>query len=388
MQTGHRISLTLDELMVQARTMTGIDHLDADVIEPLGVILQSLNEDSRLHAQGAAAMQHKLLRLLANRLRMQRDIAANPAILEERIEAPLVVCGMARTGSTKLQRLLAASGDFNWLPFWQGHNPSLLSGRRDESPDARVAEAEDYCRWFDAASPENKYGHALEAHEPDEESYMLEQCFRTPCFLGWSEMPGYICWLGTQDMRAQFRYLRDLLKYLQWQGLHEPGKRWVLKCPLYFGMEPLLLEVFPDAALLMTHRHPKETIPSSCRLLETFHQPFSDAPIDYAGFLQGMAAQIGQHLGVRATGTDIPFLDIDFRDIVGNVEQVAERVYAHCGLELGNEARRRMLDWARRNPKDSRGVHRYALQDFGFNEAMIEDRFAGYLRLLDGLFGR
>lgn len=385
---GHRIALSVEGLMRRARDIAGHDVYDEDVIEPLSVLLRSLNEDAFLHAAGARAWEEKLLRLLANRLRMRRDFAAHPEIAEQRITAPIVICGMGRTGSTKLQKLLAASGDFNWLPFWQSFNPCLLSGARDESVQPRIREAEMHCQWFDEMSPENKYGHHMEAHEPDEESFMLEQCFRTPCFLGWSELPAYLQWLGVEGMSTQFHYLHDLLKYLQWQGLQDAGKRWILKCPLYFGSEPLLREVFPDVSLLMTHRHPRETIPSSCRLLETFHQPFTDAPINYAGFLAGMAAQIQQHLEVRASRPEIHFLDIDFRQIVGNVEEVIGRVYVYCGERLEEPARHRMLDWNARNPKDKKGKHRYALADFGFTEVAIGEAFAGYIALLNDRFGR
>jgi hypothetical protein len=385
----YRISTGVEDLLQRAREITGIDHPDPEAREPLGVLLRSLNEESQLHREGAVAMENKLVRLLANRLRMQRDLAANPEILAQPVRAPIVICGMGRTGSTKLQKLLAASGDFNWLPFWQAYNPCLLSGYRSESPQQRIRDAEQYCTWYDEASPENRYGHHFEAHEPDEESYMLEQSLRTACFIGWTELPSYIRWLMTSggDIGEQFHFLKQLLQYLQWQGLQDPGKRWVLKCPLYFGLEPLLLEVFPDAQLLMTHRHPRETIPSSCRLLQTFHEPWTEAPIDFAGFLAGMAGQIEQHLAVRAANPGIRYLDIDFRQTVANVDAVIEQVYAFCNETLGPESLRRMMEWNTRNPKDKKGIHRYSLPDYGFSEAMIDQAFAGYIALLDRLFG-
>jgi hypothetical protein len=385
MTKGYRIALSAAGLMAKAREITGIDIVDQDVVEPLTAMVKSLNDESNLHEQGAVAMQDRLLRLLCNRLRMQRDFRVHPEIAEQVVHAPIVICGMARTGSTKLQKLLAASGDFNWLPYWQSHNPSLITGDRVESPQWRIDDADAWCKWFDEVSPETKYGHAQETFEPEEESYMLEQSLRSACFIGWSEIPGYLQWLFSHDISAQFRYLKQLLQYLQWQDLQSPDKRWVLKCPLYFGLEPLLREVFPDVFFVMTHRHPVSTMPSSVRLLECFHKPFTEPKVDAQALVGGLAAQISGHLQVRATHPEIKFLDVPFEQIIADVPSVMRKVYAHCGVELRPESLQRVVAWNNANPMNKQGVHKYSLADYGFTEAMIEEAFAAYIKLIKPL---
>ena len=379
---GVPLALDVQQLLAKAREITGIDRVDDDAVEPLRVMVRSLNEESALHADGALAMQDRLLRLLCNRLRLQRDLAAHPEIAEQVVRAPIVICGMGRTGSTKLQKLLAATGDFNWLPYWQSHHPSLITGERGESPQWRIDDADAWCRWFDAVSPETRYGHPMEAHEPDEESFLLEHSLRTGCFMGWSEIPSYLQWLFQQDFAAQFRTLKLGLQYLQWQGLQDPTRRWVLKCPLYFGLEPWLQAEFPDVSLVMTHRHPRHTMPSSCRLLECFHQPFTAPAVDARAIVEGLASQIDLHLQVRATRPDIRFLDVDFEDIVGDPASVLRRVYAFAGHEVRPSSLQRALAWHEANPMNKTGVHRYSLEDYGLTESMIDERFAGYIALI------
>lgn len=378
---GIRLALDAEQLLAKARELTGIDLVDHDAVEPLRVMVRSLNEESNLHASGAVAMQDRLLRLLCNRLRLHRDLAGHPEIRDQQVRAPIVICGMGRTGSTKLQKLLAASGDFNWLPYWQSHHPSLFTGSRDESPQPRIDDADRWCRWFDDVSPDTRYGHAMEALEPDEESFLLEGSLRTACFMGWSEIPGYLGWLFTQDLSAQFRTLKLALQYLQWQGLQSPERRWVLKCPLYFGLEPLLQTEFPDVCLVMTHRHPRHTMPSSCRLLECFHQPFAAPIVNAQAVVEGLAMQIDMHVQVREARPDIRFLDVDFRDVVGDPASVLRRVYAFAGVTLTEEALGRVLRWHEANPMHKQGVHKYSLADFGLSEEMLERRFARYLGL-------
>lgn len=382
---GTPLSLDVDQLLARARELSGIDLVDEDAVEPLTVMVRSLNTESALHAPGAIAMEARLLRLLCNRLRMERDFAAHPEIAEQTIHAPIVICGMGRTGSTKLQKLLAASGDFNWLPYWQSHSPSLISGERSESPQQRIDETETWCRWFDEASPESKFGHLTETHEPDEESYLLEQSLRSPCFMGWSPVPSYLQWVFTHDIAAQFHYLKRGLQYLQWQGLQSPDRRWVLKCPLYFGLEPLLKLVFPDVCLVMTHRHPRETMPSTCRLIECFHQPFTAPQVDAQALVGGLAMQLGMHLQVREQHPDIRFLDVPFQQVVGDVPAVMRRIYDFSGEVLTPESLQRTLDWNAANPMHKQGAHKYSLTDYGLTEAMLDEQFAGYIKLITPL---
>ena len=143
------LQMCADQMLARAREMTGIDIVDEAAVEPLRILHAAYNTDACLHEQGAIAIEQKLLRLLCNRLRMQRDFAQHPEIAETQITSPVFVYGQLRSGTTKVQKLLAASGDFHYLPFWQTYNPSLLNGSRMESPQARqtrIDEADAYIR--------------------------------------------------------------------------------------------------------------------------------------------------------------------------------------------------------------------------------------------------
>jgi hypothetical protein len=380
--TGHRIP-DAPALLAIARERTGIGITDTAALEPLSRLVESLNTEGQLHEAGAEAMTGRLLRILSNRLRMQRDFAAHPEIADERIDAPLFICGMARTGSTKTQKMLAASGCFNWLPYWQVLNPSLLSGDRGESPDERIADVDAFVRYFDAASPKAHAAHAFETHEPEEESFILEHSLLTPTFLGWAPMSSYLDWLMTQDLTAHFRQLRDTLKYLQWQGLHDRSRRWVLKSPLYSGLEPLLLQIFPDARLAMTHRDPRQTIASGLKLLRAFHKPFSTAIPDTDYYVAGQASAAAAHLAAREALPAGTFLDIPFARVVGDVAALVTDIFRFCGLPEHPDAVARVLAWDAANPKHKRGEHRYTLGEFGLTEDAIARDFADYITFLD-----
>ena len=80
-------------------------------------------------------------------------------------------------------------------------------------------------------------------------------------------------------------------------------------------------------------------------------------------------------------------IDIRFEDIVGNLPNVVERIYAHAGLPLSPDALEAMLQWDRENAMHKQGEFKYSLQELGLDEAVIRSRMARYFSLLDRLAG-
>jgi hypothetical protein len=381
----HPLRLSVEQLMARSREIAGVDIVDDEIVEPLTVLHRALNSEAQLDAEGARAYEAKFLRLLTNRLRMKRDFRAHPEIAEQEIAGPVVIMGVARSGTTKLQKVLAASGDFNFLTFWQNFNWASASGVPGEDARARVGEADAFCRWYDERSPETKLGHHFAALEPEEEGPLSEGCFVTPSFIGYAEMPSYAQWLSGKPRSIFFSFLRDVLKYLQWQGLAEAGRPWLLKSPNYNGHEPTIREIFPDAHFVVANRSPVETLASMCKLLRCFRQAYGSPEVDNALIVEGNYRGMDAHLANRQAHPDLPILDLRFRDIVGALPETIERIYAHAGMTLTPSSRERMLAWNQANAMHKHGEFKYSLADAGLDEAVIRQRMAGYFALLDRL---
>ena len=375
-----QLHLSADQMMSRAREITGIDIIDDEAVERLRILHASYNNDACLHEQGAIAIEKKLLRLLCNRLRMQWDFAKHPEIAEIQIKRPVFVYGLPRSGTTKIQKLLATSGDFNYLPFWQTYNPSLITGSIAESTQTRINEAEEFTRWFDRMTPDAKFGHPFSTFEPEEESLLLEHCLISSVFMAFSTLTSYLQWLATQNPTTTFEYLRDMLKYLQWQS--GENKPWVLKSPLYHGLEPFILDVFPDARLLVTHRDPNRTVPSFFRLLDTFHAPYSDKKPEYEMLRMGFVMALEEHLKVRESRPDINILDIHYEEVTGPSTAVVAKIYKFCGMTLSNEALENMRNWEAANPIHKLGAFKYDQADYQLTPGLINENFAAYLEFL------
>lgn len=380
-----RLHLSVEELMAKSRDMAAVDLVDNDIVEPLTVLHKALNEESAIDEEGARAYETKFLRLLTNRLRMKRDFQRYPEIAEQQIKGPLIVMGVARSGTTKLQKVLAASGDFNFLTFWQNYNWASISGEPGESVNARIAEAEDFCHWFDIRSPETKLGHQFSALEPEEEGPLSEGCFVAPSFIGYAELPSYAQWLATQPRSVLLEFLRDVLKYLQWQGLASADRPWLLKSPNYNGQELSILEVFPNARFVVANRSPLQTLPSMCKLVQCFRQAYGKPDVDNALIVEGNFRNMDAHLANRRVHPELPILDLRFQDIVGALPETLQRIYNHANVELRDQSVERMLAWNAENTMHKAGEFKYSLADVGLDENAVRSRMTAYFQHLEML---
>ena len=97
--------------------------------------------------------------------------------------------------------------------------------------------------------------------------------FRTFHFDGVVRVPGYLAWL------MAVRYARDVhvppavLKLLQW---HCPPTLWHLKTPVHMFALDALVEAYPNAKFLWSHRDPAKVMGSVCSLIHYVRSWSSD----------------------------------------------------------------------------------------------------------------
>jgi hypothetical protein len=389
MNDTFQIGSPAQDLLRQARLTAGIDIVDEEVEEPLARLLHSLNEEAALTRAGATAMEQRILRILCNRLRMLRDHQAHPEMFDEPISRPLFLTGAGRTGSTKTQKLLAATGDFKFLPFWQGHSFALRSGCREEDPADRIREAADYIEWFDTHSPQSRSTHAFGTFEPEEETIILEHDNFGLWISQYANVPSFAAWYTERGFSAAFEFLKRGLQYLQWQ-FHDGDQRpWVLKCPVYFGMEPLLAEVFPDAVFVATHRSPLSTLPSAASTMENFLRAHSDRDFK-AGIrlmvMQALKAGAGRFMAWRAERSAPTILDVSYSELTSDSGRVVTRIYEHARLQKSAAAVRAVREWEARNAQHKLGVHEYSAGKYSMDPKAIESELAGYIESYNEFF--
>ncbi|VEG57109.1 sulfo-transferase [Mycolicibacterium aurum] len=356
---------------------------------PLEVLTDSYSS-ADLNDIGVHILRSGLVHSLRMRLRAQEWFRRYPEIAQETILAPIVVVGMMRSGTTLLQRLLAADERFHCAYGWEVVEVApKLDYRWTAEEDPRIAVSEKREAMSRELAPELFAIHPMYAREPEEEIVFLSDAFLSHVPESGAHVPAYRAWIDTQDFTPAYRYLHRMLQFLQWQKRQAGGptaqpdpRRWVLKSPAHLGYLDVLRSQFPDLHVVHMHRDPRETIPSGASLNATLHAMHADH-VDRrrvgTEWLGRMGWTNDRAMDTRAAWDDesARCTDIEFADAVADPVGQVSRVYDAIGLDMTGTAESAMRRWLADRPREVPRPH-YAAGDFGLSDAEIEERFAAY----------
>lgn len=384
MADAQALPLDAPALMAAATARTGglTNFGDPSFRPALERMLQAVRDEAAMTPAGQAMFAHRVLESLSNRLTLEDYCERHPEILEERVERPVLIIGLPRTGTTMLHRILARDPRFHTMAWWEARFPSPLSEADVVDPAQRIAAARAEVAAMIAAVPEVLAMHPLDAELPDEEVLLMEHAFMS-AIDSYGNVPGYMDWLFQQDQTPAYRYLKRQLQFLQWQKRQRGvvAERWLLKAPHHTHLMPTLFKVFPDAQVIQTHRDPLQTIPSMGSFAYTLWRIFSDrADPAQAGrqwaakFARGMRSA----LQFRDTLPADRFMDVWYLDAVARSMDVVEQVYPFVGWTLDDATRQRMQAWLQSSSREGRPAHEYSLERMGLTQAGLEADFAEY----------
>jgi hypothetical protein len=372
--------LAVDDLVGAARTRTGLTDLGDDwFLEPLRILVDSLNSEARLSDLGVQLTRRRLTALIADRLRLRELQRTNPEVRDEQVTVAAEICGLPRTGSTLLHRLLAASPQVTSTLSWETSYPLPFPG---EGPDAaeRKQRARDRAALFLQMSPEFGDIHTIEWDGPEEDVILLDRTFTSMSFDSFYRVPTYGTWLRGADQSMAYQELREWLQVLQWQDPSRAGRPWVLKSPHHLTAVDTVLDTFPGCKIVMTHRSPDRAVPSYASMVATMCAQYSD-DVDRAAvgryWARRFATTLRGFAEVRERRPD-RFVDVRFRDMLDEPREQAVRVLGALGLAATDADRAAFDAYLARNREQRHGTHTYTPEDFGLTAADLTRDFAFY----------
>lgn len=369
------------KLIADARGETGLTLFDApDIEEPLERLTRALRTEAKLNDIGVHSWKARIHNTLVARLRARDWFDKKPEILDEQLPPPIVILGLARTGTTLLHRLLQADPRIYAAAWWEVRFP--VPAPDDVMGDQRIAAAKAEVAGILQAMPELASIHPWDAMGADEDIMLIDATLLSTTAESLACIPSYRDWIHSQDLRPAYAYLLRLLKFLQWQkkrrGQH--AQYWSLKTPMHLGYVEVIAQQMPNAVFVQTHRDPIATIPSFASFVHMLWAMGSDSPDPLEGareWSQTLEEHLNHCMDMRER---LPnrFIDVDFRDTVGDPVKVVERIYKEVGLPMTAETRAGINAYMATNPREGRPKHEYTLEEFGFTRAELERRFRRY----------
>lgn len=381
------VNLDAEEMLASARASTGLEDFgDDEWREAYDVLTESLAKDVALTTIGRLMTRGDIIRALRNRLLVVEELKKSPAILQERIETPLLVAGQGRSGTTILFELLAQDTN-NRAPLgWEAASPVAPPGNTlgDGISQHEIGQCDN--ELWDDVQPEMLVAHEHRWDLPVECIHFLAPDFSSDYWVALYNASGFMKWKFSHNSESAYDWHKKILQLLQTREdpRHEgESRRWLLKSAAHTRSLDVLLKVYPDLRIIQTHRDPVKTVPSTIRLTG-YLRWVRASDVDMHQLTQmvhfGYQASLKKVMQERMEGV-VPgdqIADIHFKDLMADPVATIRRAYRGLGLEFSTEFEDRIRAYLALKPRHKFGQHQYAAEDYGLTDEKIRNDFKFY----------
>ncbi|HEX7856390.1 MAG TPA: sulfotransferase [Sphingobium sp.] len=363
----------------EAEAIVGIADTDAGVRGNLERLIASINRDFPISDAGEQRIHRNLLRDCTNRLEGLKWLRDYPEIADEPIIAPVFLMGLPRSGTTYFQYLFDRDPRFRLIRTWESMMPCPPPGFDPASADDRRA------KWAQMRAPTVEGFdalHLIDADGSDECHAFLEQSFGAAGLNNLYRVPDYFDFiLDGLDLVETYRIHKRQLQLLQWRREARP---WALKYPNHLIATNEILQVYPDARFVMTHRDPVQTLASIAKMTANLRGLCTAEPVDKQEVGRDMLHFIQRHID-RIMAFDAGpnggrVVHVDYYALLDDPVREMFAIYEGIGIDTPVEVAQSVGAWHAANPKNARGRNDYALAQYGLDDATVAEQFGDYMR--------
>nr|WP_269142189.1 sulfotransferase [Sphingomonas sp. IC-11] len=365
---AERPTLDPDELIAKATVKTGhpADAGESGWRERLAVLCADLEDVATLTPLGRTIAHGQLVAALCNRIRFQALWHRHPEIAEQPIAAPIIIVGQMRSGTTRVQRLLACDPRLTFTRFFESWNPLPRNSARSRFDDRKLR------GWLGTLSvrllnPAFDAIHPTRWDAADEEIGLQSVSIFGSAFEAQWRIPGYTAAVEADDGIAAYAEFRRLLQTVAWLRRDDGTRPWILKVPQFSQDLAAVLHTFPDARLVCLSRDQHQVIASSASLVcNQMMVQSSSVDREWIGreWTRKVALRDRRTANARDR-SDAPQVDLAYDDVERDWQREISRVYRMLNMPLPESVLARMRDYVRRSRSGSHARHRYRAEDFG-----------------------
>src|SRR5690606_38360653 len=271
----------------------------------------------------------RLTGILSTKLHLIDDAKKYPEVLAEKIEKPVVVVGLPRTGTTITYDMLSLDHTSRTPRDWEFAMPWPAPEQATWDTDPRIAQLNAvFAHWLEA-SPELENIQHFDATNASECNFVFTHHFASTQFTAEWGVPSYEKWLLGAPPAGRYASHKRILQQLQWKG---PRGRWTIKSPEHLFDLDGLLTAYPDASLIWTHRDPVQALSSLASMLFQFRQAMKAYPDKKrAGRSVFETWSLGVEKGMTSrdnnSKVESAIIDIPHTDVIKDKVDVIKRIY-------------------------------------------------------------
>lgn len=253
---SHSLDMSVEFVLSAARQQTGLsDFGPSDFKGRLERLLNEVSQDSNVWNEAKQRFLQQCIKAAANRLRNQAYLNQFPEVTELAIEKPIFITGLPRSGTTHLENLIAADRRLRYLPVYLGSEPTPTPGEQPgtDGRDPRWLRSDGHWQKMSA----NPIMAAMHEHSPDHacgENELQIPDFASYQWEWMADVPKWRDFYLSEDQTPHYRYGKKILQAIVHQ--FPDSRRWILKGNAQAEQLRPLINVYPDATIVMTHRDP------------------------------------------------------------------------------------------------------------------------------------
>jgi hypothetical protein len=303
--------------------------------ERLELLTSELDTHAGLTPLGRTIAHGQLVAAATNMLRVMQLWERHPEIHEVAIERPLVIIGQMRSGTTRIQRLLACDDNFHCTRFYESWVP-LRSQACSKLIDDRPWRARAALAAARLLNPDFHRLHPTHASAPDEEIGLFNLLMMPAAFEVQWRIPLFARHCEALDTVPIYRLIRRLLQTFAWQRGGAAARPWIMKVPQYAQDLASLLTVFPDARIVRTTR-PQDAILASTVKLVANQMSVQSEKVDFAwieGEWRRKIALREARIAAALARSKRPVSVVDFEAVEANWLKAVTGLYQRFGMPL------------------------------------------------------
>ncbi len=318
---------------------------------------------------------------LSHYLQVHEAHRENPELSKIKLNNPLIISGLPRSGTTHLHRLLALAPDSVYLPMWEHFYPVPPKNKYLDMRRWSLKIQFNFWKYF-----ANRFGldsvHFVRPDLPDECTFSLR--FGGSSHLFWSMAPvyDYLEWLSTHsNMEESYKTYRLVLQMIQ---AREPNKRIIMKCPSHALNLKTLTKIIPEACLVFTHRNPQSLIGSEASLIARLQATSAKDKIDWRRTVKANAnknflySQRIVEFSSQSSPTHRVF-HAPYYKLIEEPSALVGAIHKFFDIKMTRDHQESLSMYLLQNKQYSHGKHNYSSKNTGLTVLEINDGFKDYI---------
>lgn len=363
-------------------------------------VLENSKVHKKLRLSNLGYISHSLEmnETMVRRLKMIEYLKKHPEVLKVPVREPIFVVGLPRTGTTFLHRLLsldpAVRAPYLWellafVPTKEGERDMAADNDKRANGVRKLIQLR-----RDMGDTAIDHIHETSADLPEECIWAMSDELPLHMSFLYSIYCDYDFFIKgvTEDQRNRaydyYKKVLQLLSYCQGEAGEvnnsKDPRRWMLKSPMHMFMIPQIAHSFPDAKIILTHRHPVSAVPSMCSLVKSLHQLYYENESRDDKLIGKEIARISGELlancNKQIAESKLQHVDSIYEDLIKDPISAIRKIYSTFNWPFTSEYEKILKDFLEQDAKKredqkknrkAEKLHSYTPEEFGLTAEIL-----------------